>query len=145
MGIKGSPTSQLIFEDMEVLVENLIGEEGKGFIYAMQTLDKSRPVIAAQAVVLAQGALDQAISYSKERIQFGRPISKFQGISWMLADMAAQIEAARAFNYQAADMVDSTDPRKTYMSACSKMVVSDMVMKVTTDALQIAGGVWLHD
>ena len=93
MGIKGSPTGLLVFEDMEVPAGNLFGEEGKGFIYAMQTLDTSRPVIAAQAVGIAQGALDEANKYAKERVQFGRPISTFQGISWMMADMAAQIEA----------------------------------------------------
>ena len=140
MGIKGSPTGELAFEDMEVPAENLIGEEGKGFIYAMKTLDTSRPIIAAQAVGLAQGALDQVINYAKERVQFGRSISAFQGISWMLADMASRIEAARAVTYQAADMITTEDPRRTYMSACSKLVASDMCMKVTTDALQIAGG-----
>lgn len=140
MGIKGSPTGELVFEELEVPAKNLIGEEGKGFIYAMQTLDTSRPVIAAQAVGLAQGALDQALKYAKERVQFGRPIASFQGISWMLADMAAQVEAARAITYQAADMVDTDHPQKTYMSACCKMFASDVAMRVTTDALQIAGG-----
>ena len=140
MGIKGSPTGELVFEDIEVPVGNLIGQEGKGFVYAMQTLDTSRPVIAAQAVGLAQGALEQAIKYSKERVQFGKPIGTFQGISWMLADMAAQVEAARALTYQAAEMVDTNDSRKSYMSACCKMIASDVAMKVTTDALQIAAG-----
>jgi len=140
MGIKGSPTGLMAFEDMEVPAENLFGEEGKGFVYAMQTLDTSRPVIAAQAVGIAQGALDEAKKYAKERVQFGRPISAFQGVSWMMADMAAQIEAARALTYQAADMVDADDPRKTYMSACCKLMASDVAMRVTTDALQIAGG-----
>lgn len=140
MGIKGSPTGELVFVDMEVPAENLIGEEGKGFVYAMKTLDTSRPVIAAQAVGLAQGALDQATAYAKERVQFGRPISAFQGISWMLADMASQIEAARALTYQAADMVTVQDPRRTYMSACSKLIASEVAMRVTTDALQIAAG-----
>ncbi|MGD0625960.1 MAG: acyl-CoA dehydrogenase family protein [Thermodesulfobacteriota bacterium] len=140
MGIKGSPTGELIFEDVEVPAENLVGKEGKGFVYAMQTLDTSRPIIASQAVGLAQGALDQAVKYAKERVQFGKPIASFQGISWMLADMAAQIEAARALNYQAADMVDTNHPRKSYMSACCKMFASDVAMRVATDALQIAGG-----
>jgi alkylation response protein AidB-like acyl-CoA dehydrogenase len=140
MGIKGSPTGLLVFEDMAVPEANLFGQEGKGFIYAMKTLDTSRPVIAAQAVGIAQGALDEAKKYAQERIQFGRPISKFQGIGWMMADMAAQIEAARALTYQAADMVDAEDPRKTYMSACCKLFASDVAMRVTTDALQIAGG-----
>jgi alkylation response protein AidB-like acyl-CoA dehydrogenase len=140
MGIKGSPTGELVFEDMEVPAGNLIGQEGKGFIYAMKTLDTSRPVIAAQSVGLAQGALDQAIAYAKERVQFGRAISKFQGIGWMMSDMAAQIEAARAVTYQAADMIDAEDPRRTYMSACCKLIASEVAMRVTTDALQIAGG-----
>ena len=140
MGIKGSPTGELVFEDMEVPEENLIGEEGKGFVYAMKTLDTSRPVIGAQAVGLAQGALDAAKKYSQERIQFGRPISKFQGISWMLADMAAKVEGARALVYQAADMVEANDPQRSYMSACAKLIASDTAMSVTTDALQIAGG-----
>src|SRR5512136_2569068 len=109
MGIKGSPTGELVFEDIEVPAENLIGQEGKGFVYAMQTLDTSRPVIASQAVGCAQGALDLAVKYSKERVQFGKPIGQFQGISWMLADMATQVEAARALNYQAAHMVDTND------------------------------------
>jgi alkylation response protein AidB-like acyl-CoA dehydrogenase len=140
MGIKGSPTGELVFEDVEVPPENLVGKEGRGFVYAMQTLDTSRPVIASQAVGLAQGALDQAVKYAKERVQFGKPIASFQGISWMLADMAAQIEAARALNYQAAEMVDTNHPRKSYMSACCKMFASDVAMRVATDALQIAGG-----
>jgi len=140
MGIKGSPTAELAFTDMEVPAENLIGEEGKGFLYAMKALDTSRPVIAAQAVGLAQGALDQAMAYAKQRVQFGRPLASFQGISWMMADMAAKIEAARALTYQAADLVDAGDPQKTYISACCKLIASDVAMQVTTDALQIAGG-----
>jgi alkylation response protein AidB-like acyl-CoA dehydrogenase len=116
------------------------GEEGKGFIYAMETLDTSRPVIAAQSVGLDQEALDHTIAYAKQRIQFGKPIIAFQGISWMLADMASQIEAARALTYQAADMITFRDPRRTYMSACSKLIASDVAMKVATDALQIAAG-----
>jgi alkylation response protein AidB-like acyl-CoA dehydrogenase len=140
VGIKGSPTGELVFEDMEVPAENLIGEEGKGFIYAMKTLDTSRPVIAAQAVGVAQGALDQAVKYAKERVQFGRPIVKFQGLNWMMAEMAAKIEAARALTYQAAKMVHTKDPGTTYMSACCKLIASDVAMQVATDALQIAGG-----
>jgi alkylation response protein AidB-like acyl-CoA dehydrogenase len=140
MGIKGSPTGELVFEDMKVPAENLIGEEGKGFIYAMKTLDTSRPVIASQAVGLAQGALDKAIAYSRERVQFGRPISKFQGLSWMMADLAAKIEAARALTYQAADMITVQDPKRSYMSSCCKLIASDVAMEVTTKALQMVGG-----
>ena len=140
MGIKGSPTGELLFEDVEVPAGNLIGQEGKGFLYAMLTLDTSRPVIASQAVGVAQGALDAAVKYSKERVQFGKPIGHFQGIGWMLADMATQVEAARAITYQAADLVSKNDPQKSYMSACCKMFASDVAMRVTTDALQIAAG-----
>ncbi len=140
MGIKGSPTGELVFEDVEVSAENLVGEEGKGFVYAMKTLDTSRPVIGAQACGLARGALEQAIKYAKERVQFGRPIGSFQGIGWMLADMAAEIDAARSLVYQAARLVDEDSPNKSYLSACSKLVASDVAMRVTTNALQIAGG-----
>ncbi len=91
----------------------------------MKTLDTSRPVIAAQSVGLAQGALDNAIAYARERVQFGKPILAFQGIIWMLAEMASQIEAARALTYQAADMITTQDPRRTYMSACSKRMMRD--------------------
>ncbi len=140
MGIKGSPTGELLFEDVEIPAENLIGEEGKGFIYAMKTLDTSRPVIGAQACGVAKGALELAAKYAKERVQFGRPIAAFQGISWMLADMAAELDAARSLVYQAARLIDNNDPNKSYLSASSKLVASNVAMKVTTDALQIAGG-----
>ncbi|HPX18498.1 MAG: acyl-CoA dehydrogenase family protein [Desulfomonilia bacterium] len=140
MGIKGSPTGELVFEDVEVPAEDLIGEEGKGFVYAMKTLDTSRPVIGAQACGLARGALELAIKYAKERVQFGRPIGNFQGIGWMLADMAAEVDAARSLVYQAARMVDENSPEKSYLSACSKLIASDVAMRVTTNALQIAGG-----
>ncbi|MCE5281336.1 MAG: acyl-CoA dehydrogenase family protein [Deltaproteobacteria bacterium] len=140
MGIKGSPTAQLVFEDVEIPAENLIGQEGKGFVYAMKTLDRSRPVIGAQACGVAKGALEQAIKYSKERVQFGKPIGHFQGIGWMLADMAAEVDAARSLVYQAAQLIDEDNPSKSYLSAASKLVASNTAMKVTTDALQIAGG-----
>lgn len=140
MGIKGSPTGQLVFEDVEVPLENLIGQEGKGFVYAMKTLDTSRPVIAAQACGVARGALELAIKYSKERVQFGKPIGNFQGIGWMLADMSAEVDAARSLVYQAAQLVDDKDPHSSYLSAASKLIASNTAMKVTTDALQIAGG-----
>jgi alkylation response protein AidB-like acyl-CoA dehydrogenase len=140
MGIRGAPTSEILFQDCPVPKENLLGEEGKGFRIAMAALDAGRPTIAAQAVGLAQGALEKALRYSKERIQFGKPISEFQGIQWMFADMACGIEAARALTYQTCNLVDQNDPQKTYMSACCKLLASDVAMKVTTDALQIAGG-----
>ena len=125
---------------MEVPEENLIGQPGKGFIYAMKTLDTSRPVIGAQACGVARGALELAIKYATERVQFGRPIGNFQGISWMLADMAAEVEAARTLVYQAAQLIDDNNSSKSYLSAASKLVASNVAMKVTTDALQIAGG-----
>ncbi len=140
MGIKGSPTGQLVFDNVEIPEENLIGQEGKGFVYAMKTLDRSRPVIGAQACGVAKGALEQAIKYAKERIQFGRPIGQFQGISWMLADMASEIDAARSLVYQAAQLIDEDDPNRSYLSAAAKLVASNTAMKVTTEALQIAGG-----
>jgi alkylation response protein AidB-like acyl-CoA dehydrogenase len=140
MGIRGAPTSEILFQDCKVLKENLLGEEGRGFRIAMAALDGARPMIAAQAVGLAQGAMEKAIHYAKERIQFGKPISEFQGIQWMFADMACQIEAARTLTYQACNLIDHNDQQKTYMSACCKLFASDVAMKVTTDALQIAGG-----
>ena len=140
MGIKGSPTGQLLFEDVEIPEENLIGQEGRGFVYAMKTLDRSRPVIGAQACGLARGALELAIRYAKERVQFGKPIGHFQGIGWMLADMASEVDAARSLVYQAAQLIDDDDPNKSYLSAASKLIASNTAMKVTTDALQIAGG-----
>ncbi len=140
MGIRGAPTAEILLEDCSVPRENLLGEEGKGFRIAMAALDGARPMIAAQGVGLAQGALDNAIQYSKQRVQFGKPISEFQGIQWMFADMACQIEAARALTYQACNLIDRNDPRKTYMASCCKLLGTEVAMKVTTDALQIAGG-----
>jgi alkylation response protein AidB-like acyl-CoA dehydrogenase len=137
MGIRGAPTSEILFRDCPVPKENLLGEEGKGFRIAMAALDAGRPTIAAQAVGLAQGAMEKAIRYSKERIQFGKPISEFQGIQWML--QTCTIEAAGRLPIRPAiwwiRMI-----RKTYVSACCKLLASDVAMKVTTNALQIAGG-----
>ncbi len=140
MGIRGAPTSEILFQDCPVPKENLLGEEGRGFRIAMAALDYGRPTIAAQAVGLAQGAMEKAIRYAKERIQFGKPIAEFQGIQWMFADMACQIEAARALTYQACNMIDQDDTQKTYLSACCKLFATDVAMKVTTDAVQVAGG-----
>lgn len=140
MGIRGAPTAEIHFDGCQVPKGNLLGKEGQGFRIAMATLDATRAVIAGQAVGVAQGALEKAIQYSKERIQFGKPISQFQGIQWMLADMACQVEAARALTYQAANLVDQDSPQKSYMSACCKLFASEIAMKVTTDALQVAGG-----
>ncbi|MCF7815202.1 MAG: acyl-CoA dehydrogenase family protein [Candidatus Cloacimonetes bacterium] len=140
MGIRGSATRELIFDNVKVPVENLVGREGTGFMTAMKTLDKSRPMVAAQAVGIAQGAYEEAAKYSKERHQFGKPISANQGVQFMLADMATQIEAARALVYATARLIDSGAKRYAKESAMCKLFASDMAMKVTTDAVQILGG-----
>ncbi|MEA3305212.1 MAG: acyl-CoA dehydrogenase family protein [Candidatus Omnitrophota bacterium] len=140
MGIRGSTTRELVFTDCKVPKENLLGREGMGFIIAMKTFDNSRPGVAAQALGIAQGAFDLTLKYAHERHQFDRPISSFQGIQFMLADMAAQIEAARALIISAARMVDSGAKNVSRVSAMTKMFASDMAMKVTTDCVQIYGG-----
>jgi len=140
MGIRASATSELIFEDCKVPKENLIGKEGMGFIIAMRTLDRSRPGVAAQAIGIAQGALDHAVKYSRERIQFGQPISSFQGIQFKLADMATRIEAARALTYSVARMIDNGLKDISKEAAMCKLFASDVAMYVTTEAVQIFGG-----
>ncbi len=140
MGIRGSPTAEVVLIDCQVPRENLLGNEGEGFKIAMKTLDGSRAVIAAQAVGIAQAGLDFAIKYSKERVQFGSPIAQLQGIQFMLADMAAQVEAARALTYHAAALADEGSPHLSYIAAAAKLMASDTAMRVTTDAIQVAGG-----
>jgi butyryl-CoA dehydrogenase len=140
LGIRASSTRELIFTDCKVHKDNLLNREGMGFIIAMKTFDSSRPGVAAQAVGIAQGALDHAVRYAHERKQFGQSISSFQGIQFMLADMATQIEAARALVYAAAKLVDSGSKDISKASAMSKLFASDVAMKVTTDAVQIFGG-----
>ncbi len=140
MGIRASATRELIFEDCRIPKENLISREGMGFMIAMKTFDKSRPMVAAQAIGIAQGALDVAAKYVKERQQFGKPVSSFQGVQFMLADMATQIEAARAMIYQTAKMIDSGCKNFSKESAMCKYFASDVAMKVTTDAVQLLGG-----
>jgi alkylation response protein AidB-like acyl-CoA dehydrogenase len=140
MGIKGSQTAELIFTDCEVPVANLLGREGDGFKIAMMTLDRTRPGIGAQALGIAQGALDLAVSYSKQRIQFNRPIAENQGIQFMLADMATRVEAARLLVYNAAEMIDRGDASFSKYSAMAKMFASDAAMSVTSDAIQVLGG-----
>ncbi|MCB5248219.1 MAG: acyl-CoA dehydrogenase family protein [Candidatus Cloacimonadales bacterium] len=140
MGIRSSATRELIFEDCKVPAENLLGREGTGFITAMKVFDKSRPMVGSQAVGIARGALEAAARYSKERQQFGKPISSFQAIQFMLADMATQIEAARALVFQTAKMVDAGVKNYAKESAMCKYFASDVAMKVTTDAVQILGG-----
>jgi len=140
MGIRSNSTRELIFEDCVVPAENLLGREGTGFITAMKVFDKSRPMVGAQAVGVARGAYEAAIKYSKEREQFGKPICSFQAVQFMLADMATQIEAARALVMQTAHMVDSGAKNYSKESAMCKYFASDVAMKVTTDAVQILGG-----
>ena len=140
MGIRASATRELIFEDCAVPAANLLGREGTGFITAMKVFDKSRPMVGAQAVGIARGAFEAAVKYAKERQQFGKPISSFQAVQFMLADMATQIEAARALVLQTARMVDSGEKNYAKESAMCKYYASDVAMKVTTDAVQILGG-----
>ena len=140
MGIRASATRELIFEDCIVPAENLIGREGMGFIIAMKVFDKSRPMVGAQAVGVVRGAFETAIAYSKQRQQFGKPISSFQAIQFMLADMATEIEAARALVYQTARLIDSGAKDYSKESAMCKYFASDVAMKVTTDAVQVLGG-----
>ena len=140
LGIRASATREVIFTDCRIPKENLISKEGMGFIVAMKTFDNSRPGVAAQALGIAQGALDLAIEYARSRVQFGAPISSFQAIQHMLADMATQIEAARALVYATARMVDSGAKSVAKESAMAKMFASDVAMKVTVDAVQIFGG-----
>ncbi|WP_019243240.1 MULTISPECIES: acyl-CoA dehydrogenase [Bacillus] len=139
MGIRSSPTTELIFEDCIVPKENLLGKEGEGFKIAMMTLDGGRNGIAAQAVGIAQGALDAAVDYSKQRVQFGKPISAQQGIGFKLAEMATGVEAARLLTYQAA-WLESEGLPYGKESAMSKLFAGDTAMKVTTEAVQVFGG-----
>jgi butyryl-CoA dehydrogenase len=139
MGQRASDTTSLIFEDCKVPAKNLLGEEGDGFIIAMTALDEGRIGIASMSVGIAQACLDAAISYAKEREQFGRPISKFQGIRWMIADMAVQIEAARLLTFNAAAMKDRGE-RFTPEASMAKLFASEMANKVAYQALQIHGG-----
>ncbi len=141
MGIRASATREVFFDDCRVPVENLLGREGTGFITAMRTFDASRPGVGAQAVGIAQGALDLAIDYATERKQFGSPVSSFQGLRFLMADMAMKVEAARALVYATARYVDSTPTeRPTMYSAMAKCFAGDMAMEVTTNAVQIFGG-----
>ncbi|MGO9308876.1 MAG: acyl-CoA dehydrogenase family protein [Spirochaetia bacterium] len=140
MGIRASATRELVFQDCRVPKTNLLAKEGMGFLVAMKTLDQSRPGVASQALGIAQGAMDQAVRYSRERQQFGKPISAFQGIQFILADMATQVEAARALTYAAARSIDAGEKDVSRLSAMAKVFASDTAMKVTTDAVQVLGG-----
>jgi butyryl-CoA dehydrogenase len=141
MGIRASSTGELIFNEVKVSKNDLLGgKEGLGFIATMKTFDQSRPGVAAQAVGIAQGALELATSYSHQRIQFGKSISSFQGIQWMLADMATKVEAARSLVYSVASMVDRGKKDVGAASAAAKLFASEVAMEVTTNAVQIYGG-----
>lgn len=140
MGIRGSPTAELTFDDVRVPIENRLGEEGDGFKIAMATLDRSRLGIAAQAVGIGQGALDAAVDYAADRQQFGQRVVDFQGIQWMLADMATAVEAARQLTYAAAARVDANAADLPYWTSSAKLVAGDAAMRVTTDAVQVLGG-----
>ncbi len=141
MGIRASATRELIFQDCRVPAENLIGREGTGFITAMRTFDASRPGVGAQALGIAQGALDLAVEYACNRRQFGSPVSAFQGLRFMLAEMAMKIEAARALIYAASRYIDSGPAeRPTMYAAMSKCFAADVAMEVTTNAVQVFGG-----
>lgn len=141
MGMRGSINSELIFEDLKVPEENRIGEEGAGFINMMDALSTSRLFAASQAVGLAQGAIDEAVVYANQRIQFGAPISRLQAIQFMMADMVAQTEAARLLTYQAARYIDKSERSHiNKFCAMAKFIATDTAMKVTTDAVQVMGG-----
>jgi alkylation response protein AidB-like acyl-CoA dehydrogenase len=140
MGIRGSPTAELVFDGVRVPADHLVGAEGDGFDIAMRTFERSRPGIAAQAVGIAQGALDVAAKYATERVQFGRPIGEFQMVSAMLADMDAATESARAVLYRACAEIDAGSAAASRWAAMCKLVAGDAAMRVTTDAVQVLGG-----
>jgi alkylation response protein AidB-like acyl-CoA dehydrogenase len=142
MGVRGSPTGEVILEDVRVPATHRIGEEGQGFYIAMATLDRSRPIIGAQATGIAQGAVDNAVTYMKQRQQFGRPIAEFQGLQFMLADMAMKTQAARSLVHRACAIVDEGDPHGelTLAGAMAKCFASDVAMEVTTNGVQLLGG-----
>ncbi|MDR0361179.1 MAG: acyl-CoA dehydrogenase family protein [Planctomycetota bacterium] len=141
MGIRASATRELIFQDCRVPAANMLGREGSGFMTAMKTFDNSRPGVGSQALGIAAGALELAVEYARQRKQFGRPIIANQGLQWMLADMAMQVEAARALIYATARWIDSGAKRPTGPSAMAKCFASDVAMKVAIDAIQVFGGV----
>jgi alkylation response protein AidB-like acyl-CoA dehydrogenase len=140
MGIKGSPTREVYFDNVRIPADRMIGEEGTGFKTALATLDHTRLTIGAQALGVAQGAVDYCIRYVQERKQFGKPIAEFQGVSFMLADMAMKTEAARSLIYTAAAASERMDPNLTFMSAAAKCFASDVAMEVTTNGVQLLGG-----
>ncbi len=140
LGIKGSPTCEIYFSDCTIPADRIVGEPGTGFKTALRTLDHTRLTIGAQAVGIAQGAIDAATAYVKERRQFGRPVADFQGVQFMLADMAMKTEAARQLIYVAAARAERGEPDLTFISAAAKCLASDTAMAVTIDAVQLLGG-----
>jgi alkylation response protein AidB-like acyl-CoA dehydrogenase len=140
LGIKGSPTRELYFDNCRIPADRMIGVEGTGFRTAMATLDHTRITIAAQAIGIAQGALDYALGYVKERQQFGKAVADFQGVQFMLADMGMKLEAARSLTYVAAAKSERGDADLTYFGAAAKCFASDAAMEITTDAVQLLGG-----
>ena len=140
LGIKGSPTREIYFENCTIPADRIIGEPGTGLKTALRTLDHTRPTIGAQAVGIAQGALEAAVAYVKDRKQFGKSISDFQGVQFMLADMAMKIEAARHMVYVAAAKAERGEPNIGFITAAAKCFASDVAMEVTTDAVQLFGG-----
>ena len=146
LGIKGSPTCEVYLDHVRVPADRLVGEPGSGFALAMRTLDHTRVTIAAQAVGIAQGALDASLAYVAERRQFGHPVADFQGVQFMLADMGMRVEAARQLTYAAAGRSERDDPDLTWFGASAKCFASDVAMQVTTDAVQLFGGYgYTHD
>jgi len=140
LGIKGSPTREVYFDKVEIPADRLIGREGNGFALALKTLDHTRVTIAAQAVGIAQGALDFALNYAKTRQQFGKPISDFQGLQFMFADMGMRVEAARQLTYAAAARSERDAPDLTFFGAAAKCFAADVAIQVTNDAVQVLGG-----
>ncbi|HYH33517.1 MAG TPA: acyl-CoA dehydrogenase family protein [Nocardioides sp.] len=140
LGIKGSPTREVYLDGVRIPADRVIGSEGEGFSLAMRTLDHTRVTIAAQAVGIAQGALDHALAYAKERQQFGTPIGQFQGLQFLLADMGMKVEAARQLTYAAAGRSERGDADLTFFGAAAKCFASDVAMEVTTHAVQVLGG-----
>ncbi len=140
LGIKGSPTCEVYLDNVRIPGDRIIGEEGQGFEYAMKTLDHTRVTIAAQAVGVAQGALDHALGYAQERQQFGKAIADFQGLQFLLAEMGMKVEAARQLTYAAAGRSERGDTDLTFFSSAAKCFASDVAMEVTTNAVQVLGG-----
>ena len=140
LGIKGSPTREVYFDNVRIPADRIIGAEGTGFETAMTTLDHTRITIAAQAVGIAQGALDHALGYARDRQQFGKPIADFQGLQFLLADMGMKVEAARQLTYAAAGRSERGDRDLTFFGAAAKCFASDVAMEVTTNAVQVLGG-----